>query len=208
VGFRSTLRQVDVPCGTDGKWRIEKMTVDRDGSAMSFITGHGRGVPPGEYTALYRGGDPSAKSSFSRGVLVMSDTPDELRDHIEPVNKAKGGHVLIAGLGIGCVLQAVLDKPEVERATVIEKAPEVIRLVGPHYKKRYGDRLEIVEADIFEWQPPKGVRYSVAWFDIWDDICSDNLDAMTKLKRKFARRAEWKGCWCEWRCRRHSRAGC
>lgn len=189
------LRKVDLPKGQDGKWSVRRFTVSEVESKLSALQGmqSGRSVGPGTYTALHRG-----------GTMVMSDTSDEMRDHVSIANHATG-HVLIAGLGLGMVLQAVLDKPSVERATVIEIAPEVIRLVGPTYRERYGARVEIIEADIFDWTPPKGVRYGAAWFDIWNNMCTDNLAQMSKLKRRFARRCDWQGCWSEAHCRRRKR---
>jgi hypothetical protein len=49
----------------------------------------------------------------------------------------------------------------------------------------------------------KGERYGMVWHDIWDSFCGDNLPEMTRLKRKYGRRADWQGCWGEWQCRRH-----
>jgi hypothetical protein len=191
------LRKVSVPLGTDGEWRVERMEVSKThaelGAIRALYGGRGRYVPAGTYTALYH-----------RSEVVMSDTPDELRDHYEPVRRANG-RVFIAGLGLGCVLQAMLDKPEVEHATVVELALEVIRLVGPTYRKRYGKRLEIVHADIFQWKPPQNSQYSVAWFDVWNYLSTDNVSEMTRLKRKFSRRAEWRGCWSESIVRRQNR---
>jgi spermidine synthase len=115
-----------------------------------------------------------------------------------PVFHAKG-HILINGLGIGMVLAACLRKPDVSRATVIEIDPDVVALFGPAYAD---PRVEVVTASAFEYQPPNGIRYGMVWHDIWDDICGDNLPEMTKLKRKYGRRADWQGCWCEWQCRR------
>lgn len=37
---------------------------------------------------------------------------------------------------------------------------------------------------------------------IWDSLCADNLEEMTKLKRRFGRRTDWQGCWGEYQCRR------
>lgn len=190
------ITQVDVPVGVSGPWKIERVTISPQEAKVSAINSKGRYVPAGTYTMLYRG-----------GTLVMSDTPDEMRDHIGAVHQATG-QVLIVGLGIGMVVQACLEKKDgqsnhaVDKVTVIEKSEDVIRLVGGHYRKKYGDRIEIIQADIFEWTPPKGARWDAAWFDIWDSLCSDNLESMTKLKRKFARRAAWKGCWGESWCRR------
>lgn len=184
------IEQVTVPEGKRGPWSVERFTIDKHGAMMERIHAlqHGRGATrEGTYTRLMHA---------QRGV-VMSDTPDEMRDHYGAVINAKG-HVLLNGLGIGMVLAAVLKKP-VESVTVVEIDADVIALVGPHYDD---PRVSIVNASAFDYQPPKGRRYGAVWHDIWDDICADNLTAMTKLKRKYGRRTDWQGCWAEWQCRR------
>jgi len=189
------IESVSIPEGTKGHWRVERFQVDQSDSNMSkmrAIVGGGRGyIPPGTYTQLIHA---------KRGV-VMSDTPDERRDHRLAVQKSHG-HVLINGLGIGMVLAAILKKTEVEHITVVEIDPDVIDLVGPHYSS---DRVDIIECDAFDYKPPKGVHYGAVWHDIWDTICSDNLTEMTRLKRKYGRRADWQGCWCEDQCRYQQR---
>jgi hypothetical protein len=94
--------------------------------------------------------------------------------------------------------------PKVKAVTVVEKSQDVYDLVAPHYFKMEPVRLQIYLADIFEWQAPKGVHYDWAFFDIWDNICSDNLAEMSKLKRKFGRKATHKACWCESLCKRYA----
>lgn len=75
---------------------------------------------------------------------------------------------------------------------------ERVALVEPHYRKLYGEKaFDVIHADVFEWKPPKGQKRGAVWFDIWSDLCEDNLPQMTKLKRKFGRRSDWKGCWSE-----------
>lgn len=112
--------------------------------------------------------------------------------------------MLVNGLGLGIVAKACLEKTNkkghrlfyaVEKITVIEKSADVIHLVGPSYEK-YGDRIEIINADALEYKPPKGVRYNVVWHDIWDNICSDNWETMKVLHRKYGRICEWQGSWC------------
>lgn len=183
--------------GQSGDWRVERFEVSAEdekfGRLRAIATGRGRFVPKGRYTRLMR-----------NDTLVATDAPDEIRDHRFAVYRAQG-QVLINGLGLGVTLQAILERPEVDRVTVIEISPDVIALVGPHYKERFGDRLEIVEADAFAWKPPRGVRYSVVWHDIWDNICSDNLPQMHKLHRKYGRRADWQGSWCRRECEEQRR---
>jgi spermidine synthase len=129
----------------------------------------------------------------------MSDTPAELEDMYYFVYHAKG-KVLINGLGLGAAVQAVLSKPEVEHVTVIEISEDVIKLVADHYLKRYGDRLTIIHADALTWQPPKGQKFDTVWHDIWDSICTDNLEEMGRLHRRYGKRAAWQASWCREQC--------
>lgn len=184
------MQQVSIAEGERGRWSVSRFTVSEQEAKFTALRAvmKGRGyVPAGSYTQLKRG-----------PVIVMSDTPDEMRDHRWAVHKARG-HVLINGLGIGMVLTNVLQKPEVTAVTVVELDADVIALVGPNYSD---PRVNIVHASAFDYAPPKGVRYGAVWHDIWDNICGDNLSEMTRLKRKYGRRADWQGCWCEYECRR------
>lgn len=124
MSYRDDYR-VDIPEGESGDWSIRRIVVseeeakfDRLRAVISF-SGGGRGVPAGTYTGLYHGNS-----------VVMSDTPHEIRDHFGFILRAKG-RVLIHGLGLGMCLAAVLKKDEVTSVTVIEKSPDVIKLVGP-----------------------------------------------------------------------------
>jgi hypothetical protein len=35
----------------------------------------------------------------------------------------------------------------------------------------------------------------VAWHDIWNDLCGDNLPLMARLNRRYGRSVEWQGAW-------------
>lgn len=178
--------KVNVPEGSAGSWRIECFTVSPTAAQFSALREGSRAVSPGTYTALKRD-----------GYVIMSDTPAEIGDHLEAIRKAHG-HCLVNGLGLGMVLQAIARKPEVTKVTVIEKSADVIALVAPHYAAMFGDKVEIVNADAYEYQPPKGVRYGAVWHDIWDDLCTDNLPEMERLHRKYGRRCDWQGSWGKW----------
>ncbi|GAI86930.1 unnamed protein product, partial [marine sediment metagenome] len=134
-----------------------------------------------------------------------SDTPAEIRDHLEVIRQAKG-QVLLNGLGLGLVLRACLLKPEVDHVTVIEIAPEVIALVVPHLREQFGDKFTIHAADALTWKAPVNSRWNVVWHDIFDAICTDNLPIMTRLKRRYGRRCDWQRCWAEDEHRRQKRS--
>lgn len=183
--------KVTVPEAENGEWQIKHTLVsdeDEKGERMRACnpSSRGRFVPTGLYTMLYHNGS-----------LWMSDTPDEIRDHLSPIIEAKcrGGNILINGLGIGMVAGAIATLEHVSKVTIIEKSPEVIALVGPSLTEKFGSKIEIIEADSYEFKPPKGVRYTVVWHDIWLDLCTDNLQFMAKLHRKYGRRTDWQGSW-------------
>lgn len=186
------LQKSSIPCGSNGVWAVENFVVSKDEAQVdalrASINGSRRCTPAGKYTKLVR-----------NNVLVMSDTPDEIRDNAHAIRKAHslGGFVLINGLGLGLTVKGILKSKKVKKVTVIEISPEVINLVGTHLLKEFPERLEIVNANAFDYKPKKGDKFSVVWHDIWDYICSANKPEMTKLKRKYARRCEWQGCWSE-----------
>jgi hypothetical protein len=115
--------------------------------------------------------------------LMMSDAPMERKTNIDFVRKAEG-RVLIAGLGVGLILKAILDKPEVSEVWVIEKYQDVIDLVAERFRH---PKLMIICADIFEFNLPKTQKFDTIYFDIWPNICTDNLKEMSVLHRKFAK---------------------
>lgn len=197
---------VDIPDGTSGEWSVTSFTVTPDDEASQRIrsfnpSSHGRWVPAGTYKSINRSGR-----------VIMSNTPNEIRDLITFKGHAIG-NVLINGLGLGVALRMVLDKKDhegnlvVKHVTVIEKSKDVIKLVAPWFEKNYQGRVTIVECDAFEYKPNKNDRYDAVWHDIWDDICTDNLDGMKKLVRKYCRKATWQGCWCRELLRVRSRYG-
>ena len=144
---------------------------------------------PGIYTCLRRD-----------GVQYMTDLYDEWWTQREAVTEAlaRGGEVLVTGLGLGLVVDAMLREPgsTVSRVTVVEQSPDVVALVGPHLKQRHPGKVEIVHADAFEWQPPVGNRFSVGWHDIWPDPHGDVVrEEVARLEARFDSWCDWQGSW-------------
>ena len=176
---------LNVQEGQSGDWKLSKFSVtEKDAKLFNLrcaINGYPqRGIQAGEYWKLTRG-----------GTIVMSNTPAEIRDHIKFIQEAQG-KVLIAGLGLGMVLQEVLKKNTVTKVTVVELSQDVINLVGKSYQD---SRLEIVNEDIFKFKPSE--HYDYAWFDIWDDISGDEYEEMKKITRKLSRFVSKSDCWCK-----------
>lgn len=186
--------EIIVPEGVSGEWAVQEFEVSEaqaNFSAIREALSRETAVPAGRYKRLMRG-----------NVVVMSNTPMEVRTHRRFVSRARGS-VLINGLGLGMALSEILKKPEVLSVTVIEKSPDVIGLVAPSFT---GDpRVQIIHADAFEWKPPKGVRYDAVWHDIWDEITADNLPEMNRLHRKYGFRADWQDSWAREQCQERKR---
>jgi hypothetical protein len=169
---------VDVPDGVSGAWRVETFTIEQP---PIYFALKGRPIEPGTYKRL-----------MYKNEVVMSNTPAEIRDFMHFVWRSKG-NILINGLGLGVVLKAVLQMPNVESVTVIELSKDVIKLVAPSFKD---PRVTIIQADAMTWKPPKDVRYDAVWHDLWNDICESNLDDMKILHRRYGRKCDWQASWC------------
>lgn len=185
---------VDIPDGTSGPWAISTYKVSKDAETFgqiraAFSSARGRYVPAGTYKSLTRNGE-----------IIMSNTPDEIRDCSYFFYKAQG-RVLINGLGLGIALDVILNKlneddsPAVTEVIVIELSQDVINLVAPYFKD---PRVTIINADAYEYKAYG--RFNAVWHDIFDNITADNLPGMHKLHRKYGKKTDWQGSWCRERC--------
>lgn len=172
--------------GTVGAAALKTVNVNKTMSEISAIRRDSY-CPEGSYMSLR-----------INNQLVMSDTDFEQKTNYKVVMKAKGA-VLIAGLGLGMIILPIAKKSEVTSILVIEKSQDVIDLVQPQLMQALGDnahKLKTICADIFEWKPPKGELWDVIYFDIWPDICTDNLKDIATLHRKFGKKYRiWMGSW-------------
>ena len=175
--------QVDVPEGTRGTSEVKRFTIGPNDLTNLRYRMRGRGTKPGEYTML-----------TVNGQIWMSDTDAELRDHFEAIHqiRKRGGHILINGLGLGMVVKAALACDNVERVDVVENNEDVLALVGPTY---VSDRCSLFLGDAYSMQWAPGIRWTVAWHDIWLHLSEENLPQMHRLHRKYGRRVDWQGSW-------------
>src|SRR4051812_35762651 len=144
---------------------------------------------PGVYTCLRRG-----------PVQYMTDLYDEWWTQRTGIAEAlaRGGEILITGLGLGLVAEAILRPPAspVTRLTIVEFSEDVIRLVAPFLQARYPGRIEIVQGDAFTWTPLHGRTFSVGWHDIWPDPhTATNAAEMDRLERRHGIWCDWQGFW-------------
>lgn len=145
-------------------------------------------------------GQPLKAETYTRlfvdGQLYMTDAEFECWTNHDFVHKAFG-NVLVAGLGLGLILQPLIDSTVVESVTVLERSADVITLIGPLYNH---PKITIVEADVHEWTPPKKA-YHFIYFDIWANVPnSDTLAEIRTLKQKYRPALAKHGrtmAWCE-----------
>jgi hypothetical protein len=179
----------DIPPGKSGPWVVERVTIperaydpDRDPRPDCFK------FRPGIYTSLRCG-----------SIQFMTDLYDEWWTQRQAMDEARrrGGRVLITGLGLGLVAQAILRDPDsaVERVTILEQSPDVIRLVAPSLAARHPGKVEVVEADAFTWSPGDA-RFSVVWHDIWPDPYLPQIEAeRASLEARYLACSDWRGYW-------------
>lgn len=133
---------------------------------------------------------------FVDGQLYMTDAEFECWTNMDFVHKAFG-NVLIAGLGLGLVLQPLINSSVVESITILERSSDVIALIGPRYEY---PKLTLVHADVHEWTPPKKT-YHFIYFDIWANVPnSDTLAEIRTLKQRYRSSLAKHGrslAWCE-----------
>lgn len=194
--------KVIVPEGQSGSWRVERFVVPDKPTIQNLrIALAGRlPVPPGTYTRLIQGGNLNGGWSDP----VMSDTPAEYRD-LSPLFHHATRRVLINGLGLGVALKGTLAIPSVTHVDVVEVSEDVIKLVWPTYVTDPRANLYCGDAFTITW--PKGTRWNTVWHDIWPTICSDHLQDMVRLHRKYGRRCDWQGSWCRQEMQRLARRG-
>ncbi len=181
---------VRVTAGRCGDWSITQRTISpSEAERFNFCCDAEHGernaqslrVAPGCYWVLKQ-----------RDTVWMSNTPMETRTARGFVRAARG-RVLVTGLGLGMVVDALLRKPEVTHVTVLELSPEVIALVGPLYREE--PRVRIIQADAFSWIPEAGERFDWAWHDIWPAIDPDNAPQMRALEERYRSVADHQRCW-------------
>lgn len=165
---------------TQGIARIKRFHISKE-EARAFnlrkLMSYGSGiemVEEGDYVKLYVDNE-----------LMMSDTRMECVTNTEFIRNAHG-EVMIAGLGIGLILENLIplcESGKVTKIVVYEKYQDVIDLVA----HRYIDRLplEVRCEDIMTYKPTREEKYDTLYFDIWPDIDDKNLDDVRVLHNRW-----------------------
>lgn len=179
-----------------GDWEVYKFEVDDIGAFLHNNNEFdiGKWIVPGSYTGLLWHGNPD-KERFPEGQIIMSDTPSEILDHLEFIDRAYG-RVLINGLGLGMVSHALLreDKEScIEHIDIVEYNQEVIDLVGHYFKDN--PKVTIHHADAFTIEWPADAYWHCVWHDIWYTINPDDYKEQTELIQKYEHCSLWQDAW-------------
>lgn len=184
--------RVDLPEMASETMRIERFTISPEEAKVEgmrmLIHGAGYRAPrAGTYTRIIR-----------NGRLWMSDTDAEVRDHLEAIRQIgrRGGRILINGLGIGLIVHAALQFENVEHIDIVEIDQEVCDVVGSHYARDPRVQVHCDDAHTIKW--PAGMRWDVAWHDIWANISLDDVESRSKLNRRYGRRVGWQAGWADY----------
>lgn len=179
----------DVPEGASGRWRIERFDVpapdvDRHDERPIWARD-----PAGTYTHL-----------LCDDELYMSDLYAEIHTQLPAIHEARrrGGRILVTGLGLGLVVDAILaaPSPPIDEIVVIELSGDVIGLVEPTLLERHGSLVHIVQADARRWDRSPGDRFTVGWHDIWPSPRTPSAIAEShELIARFSAVCDWQGAW-------------
>lgn len=115
----------------------------------------------------------------------MSLTPNEVITQRPQIRRAKG-RVGVAGLGMGWAVQRMLERPQVQSLTVVERDVAILEYFGAPLKQMFGDRLNLVHGDAYEhdW-----FLYDVVLWDIWPGMLDGYYDDQFQYLRTQLRRA-------------------
>lgn len=170
--------------------KVNDVSVDVFEIKESSFSSMMSGIGPGRYARLRINGE-----------CMMSETPMEQRTNRNFICDAYGD-VLIGGLGIGMIILAIQDEPEIKSITVIESNKNVIDAILPQLP--INDKVQVINSDVFTYKPKQ--KFDCIYMDIWAYVNRDVYKEMVKLKRRYGhylKSAEespkrFNKCWAEW----------
>jgi spermidine synthase len=124
------------------------------------------------------------------------------------------GHVLIGGLGLGLVIKPLLADPDVWSVTVLDKNPQVYKIMEPYLATWRGrQKLKVVIKDAAKWKPLASdiQLFDTIYMDIWPTVTAMNIPSMVRLRKHykpFLTEGGFYGNWAESECFRLAKLAC
>ena len=149
-----TRIEVNIPEGISGNYMIRHYTRETESRDWQMYLDM-KDEPYDNHTVLIKDGCI---------MPIMQDSQAEYNEHQWLWDNATGD-VLVGGLGIGMIHQALIDNPNVTSVTVVEIEQDVVDLVWEHCAK--DESFTLVVADFETWNPPEGSSFDTVWADSW-----------------------------------------
>lgn len=114
----------------------------------------------------------------------MTITPNEM-ETMQPVIDEVSGKVVTFGLGLGYFAFMASEKQQVTSVTVVERNPQVIRLVEEYLLCQFPhkEKIKIVCEDAFSYASTmEKEQYDYAFVDLWHNV-TDGVPLYKKMKR-------------------------
>lgn len=189
--------KITIPDNKVGKWEIKSFTLTE-----AQINYHNAREAIGKKRYIHKGAGFKKLLCYKEGlsadgIVVKSNATQEVSKYL-PFIKIAEGDVLIFGLGLGMMVQALIEKEVVRSITIIESDEDLIRLSGTYYMN-LSEKVIVIRANAFTY--PVSGNYHAIWFDIWDHIAITNLPEMQKLKQRWHEHAAVLMCWAENECK-------
>lgn len=189
TGFRpGWLSPLSIPAGRSGKLEV-----------VHDVKPAGEPVTAGNLrTAIFRG-QPNTKIQYDTETrwhklldedngTWMTDYPIEQIQHAEELKPLRG-RVLVGGLGLGLTPTVLSGRRKVREVTVVERSPDVVRLVAPYLRRgKLTCKLEVVTADLFDYLKacPDG-RHDSAFYDVWQSDGEGTFHGVVQPLRDLSR---------------------
>lgn len=104
---------------------------------------------------------------------------------LRPGVRAAKGNVLIGGLGMGWLAREVLRKKGVKDVTIVEQDPDIANFFGEPFKQAFGQRVDIVTGDAFDYAEEHGNKYDRILMDIWHDYGNQSDSRWRRLVNRY-----------------------
>jgi len=158
-----------------GSVHIHTKAIDAMESCQDFLCARDFGYPP-----MHEGREVTILHIDNE--LWMSDSNMEIVSNQRFARKARG-HVFVAGLGLGLVVQMLMQNYNIESITVMEVNQDVIDVVKPTLHPD----VVVLKGDV--WEPSEVLeaqrQFDSLYFDVWSASGGDNHDEFKELRALY-----------------------
>lgn len=179
--WREWLTPLEIPEGKAGTYEVSHTWIEAGKRIATANNRHAIIGGQAQHWVTFPERNRRHKLTYDGGTW-MSDLPMEMAQHQRELRNFVG-QVLVGGLGLGYAVHLLAHDEDVDRVVVVERSPEVIRLVAEHVQDPRSV-VEVVEDDLFHYVETSGEWFHRAFFDIWQSDGETTLfDTVLPLRR-------------------------